>query len=73
MHHAALPLTTILQIVICNYASMSWQPIITNHISTECQKSPSPGGPPTGEWVLTNVADNTQLGNKDRIRDKGTL
>ena len=42
-------------------------------ISTEYQKCSSPGGPPTGEWVLTDVADNTQLGNKDRIRDKGTI
>ena len=43
------------------------------NISTEYQKSSSPGDPPTGEWVLTDVADNTQLGNKDRIRDKGTI
>ena len=45
---------------------------IVQTISTEYQKSPSAGGPPTGEWVLSDVADNTQLGNKDRIRDKGT-
>ena len=45
---------------------------IVQIISTEYQACPSPGGPPTGEWVLTDVADNTQLGNKDRTRDKGT-
>ena len=46
---------------------------IVQTISTEYHKSSSPGGPPTGESVLTDVADNTQLGNKDRIRDKGSI
>ena len=36
----------------------------------EYQQCPSPGGPLTGEWVLTDVADNTQLGTRERIRDK---
>ena len=39
-------------------------------ICAEYQQCPSPGGPLTGEWVLTDVADNTQLGTRERIRDK---
>ena len=39
-------------------------------ICAEYQQSPSPGNPLTGEWVLTDVADNTQLGTRERIRDK---
>ena len=38
---------------------------------TEYQQCSSPGGPLTGEWVLTDVADNTQLGTEERIRNKG--
>ena len=28
------------------------------------------GGSPTREWVLTDVADSSQLGTSERIRDK---
>ena len=38
-------------------------------ISTEYTSS---DGPISGEWVLTDVADNTQLGKEERIGDKGT-
>ena len=38
-------------------------------ISTECTSS---DGPISGEWILTDVADNTQLGKEERIGDKGT-
>ena len=38
---------------------------------TEYQQCSSPGGSLTGEWVLTDVADNTQLGTEERIRNKG--
>ena len=39
-------------------------------ICTEYQQCPSPGVPLTGEWDLTDAADNTQLGTRERIRDK---
>ena len=39
---------------------------------TEYQQCSSPGDALTGEWVLTDVADNTQLGRKERMREKGT-
>ena len=38
-------------------------------ISTECTFS---DGPISGEWVLTDLADNTQLGKEKRVGDKGT-
>ena len=44
--------------------------IVVIIICAECQQCPSPSGPLTGEWVLTNVADNTLLGTRERIRDK---
>ena len=44
--------------------------IVVIIICAEYQQCPSPGGPLTGEWVLTDVADNTQLGTRERIRDK---
>ena len=39
-------------------------------ICAEYQQCPSPGGRLTEEWVLTDVADNTQLGTRERIKDK---
>ena len=36
----------------------------------ESQQCPSTGGPPTGEWVLTDIADSTQLGTRERVRAK---
>ena len=41
-------------------------------IYSEYQQCLSPGGPLNGdsEWVLTDVADNTQLGTRERLRDK---
>ena len=45
--------------------------IVVIIICAEYQQCPSPaGGPLTGEWVLTDVAGNTQLGTRERIRDK---
>ena len=40
---------------------------------TEYQQCSSPGDTLTGEWVLTDVADNTQLGSKEKLREKGIL
>ena len=34
------------------------------------QQCPSTGGPPTREWVLTDIADSTQLGTRERVRAK---
>ena len=31
---------------------------------------PSTGGPHTREWVLTDIADSTQLGTRERVRAK---
>ena len=42
---------------------------MTSIISIECTSSDDPL---FGEWVLTDVADNTQLGKEERIGDKGT-
>ena len=42
---------------------------MTSIIFTECFSS---DGPLSGEWVLTDVADITQLGKEERIGDKGT-
>ena len=36
----------------------------------ESQQCPSTGGPPTREWVLTDIADSTQLGTRERVRAK---
>lgn len=36
-------------------------------VCAECQQSLST---PNKEWVLTDMADNTQLGAKDRLREK---
>ena len=33
----------------------------------ESQQCPSTGGPPTREWVLTDIADSTQLGTRERV------
>ena len=37
------------------------------YIPVEC---PSTGGPPTREWVLTDITDSTQLGTRERVRAK---
>ena len=36
----------------------------------ESQQCPSTGGPTTREWVLTEIADSTQLGTRERVREK---
>ena len=36
----------------------------------ESQQCPSTGGPHTREWVLTDIADSTQLGTRERVRAK---
>ena len=36
----------------------------------ESQQCPSTGGPPTRDWVLTDIADSTQLGTRERVRAK---
>ena len=36
----------------------------------ESQQCPSTGGPPTRELVLTDIADSTQLGTRERVRAK---
>ena len=40
-------------------------------ISLEYQQCPSTGGgAPTGEWVLTDLADSSQLGTPQRLKAK---
>ena len=41
--------------------------------SVEYQQRSSHGGPHTSQWVLTDTADNTQLGTPRRVQDKDTL
>ena len=36
----------------------------------ESQQCPSTGGSPTREWILTDIADSTQLGTRERVRAK---
>ena len=49
------------------YITLSCHALISI-ISTECTSSDDRI---SGEWVLTDVADNTQLGKEERIGDKG--
>ena len=37
------------------------------------QEVSSDDGPPSTQWVLTDVADNKQLGTPERIREKAAL
>ena len=45
-------------------------PCICYYTPVESQHCPSTGGPPTREWVLTDIADSTQLGTRERVRAK---
>ena len=45
-------------------------PCICYYTPVESQQCPSTGGPPTREWVLTDIADSTQLGTMERVRAK---
>ena len=42
----------------------------TVFLHAEYQEHPSSAGPPTREWVLTDVAERNQLGKKKRIQKK---
>ena len=54
--------------------SLSTTPNLSVHLHyytpVEFQQCPSTGGPPTREWVLTDIADSTQLGTRERVRAK---
>ena len=39
-------------------------------LHAEYQEHPSSDGPPTKEWVLTDVAVSSQLGTEQRVRAK---
>ena len=43
-----------------------------NH-SLEYREHASGSGPPTGEWVLTDQADGTQLGKTARVQEKQAM
>ena len=49
--------------------SMQVPPLLIS-ISPEYQQCPSTGGVPTREWVLTDLADSSQLGTSQRVREK---
>ncbi len=42
----------------------------TVFLYAEYQEHSSTDGPPTGEWVLTDTAESSQLGTEQRIRQK---
>ena len=39
----------------------------------EYQEHPSSAGPPTGEWVLVDTAEGSQLGTEKRVEDKKAI
>ena len=45
-------------------------PLSTVFVHAEYQEQPSSAGPPTREWVLTGTAEDSQLGTKQRVREK---
>ena len=49
---------------------MQVPPKLLISISPEYQQCPSTGGVPTREWVLTDLADSSQLGTSQRVREK---
>ena len=42
-------------------------------LHAEYQEYISSDGPPTREWVITNMADSCQLGTVERVREKEAL
>ena len=59
---------------LCPYIQPQTSPPACVHLHyytpVESQQCPSTGGPPTREWVLTDIADSTQLGTRERVRAK---
>ena len=39
-------------------------------LHAEYQEHPSSDGPPTGEWVLMDTAQDSQLGTAQRVQEK---
>ena len=39
-------------------------------VHAEYQEHPSGDGSPTGEWVLTDAAEGSQLGTEERVKKK---
>ena len=58
---------------LCHYPTPTSPPACVHlhyYTPVESQQCPSTGGPPTREWVLTDIADSTQLGTRERVRAK---
>ena len=45
----------------------------TVFLHAEWQEHPSRGGLPTGEWVVTDIAEGPQLGTEQRVREKEAI
>ena len=43
------------------------------YFHAEYKESTSNGGSPTGEWVITDVAEGNQLGTEQRVKEKEAL
>ena len=55
---------------LCHYPTPTSPPACVHlhyYTPVESQQCPSTGGPPTREWVLTNIADSTQLGTREMV------
>ena len=48
-------------------------PLYYCHVLSAYQEVSSGDGPPTRQWVLTDVADNRQLGTPQRVAEKTAL
>ena len=58
---------------LCHYPTPTSPPACVHlhyYTPVESQQCPSTRGPPTREWVLTDIADSTQLGTRERVRAK---
>ena len=42
-------------------------------LHAEYQECPSVDGPPTREWIITDMADRSQLGTEERVKEKEAL
>ncbi len=45
----------------------------TVFLHAEYQECPSSDGPPTRQWVVTDKAEGSQLGNEQRVKEKETM
>ena len=59
---------------LCHYPQSQTSPPACVHLHyytpVESQQCLSTGGPHTRKWVLTDIADSTQLGTRERVRAK---